>query len=123
MRRYAAMLLGLALLAACNGGDDAALETAPVGEEGTVEIDVSMIDIDYVPDSVTVPAGATLVVNLTNDGAIEHDFHLDDDTASGMLGPGESLTMEVGPFTESTVAWCTVPGHREAGMEFTINVE
>lgn len=121
--RYLAVLTVLALgLAACNGNGDAELETAPVGDEGTVEIDVTAIDIDFQPESVAVPSGATLVVNLTNDGAIEHDFQLDDGSGSGMIQPGDSETFEVGPFTESTTAYCTVPGHREAGMEFDINV-
>jgi nitrite reductase (NO-forming) len=120
--RHLAVLAVLVLgLAACNG-DGAELETAPVGEEGTVEIDVSMIDIDFVPASASVPSGATLVVNLTNDGAIEHDFELDDGSGSGMMQPGDAQTIEIGPFTESTTAYCTVPGHREAGMEFDINV-
>lgn len=120
MKRHAALVLGLALLAACSGGDDTASD-APTAEDG--EIDVSMFDIGYEPDQVTIPADTTLTVRLSNDGAIDHDFQLEDGTASDMLGPGDSETLEIGPFTEPTVAWCTVPGHRAAGMEFTIDVQ
>lgn len=120
MKRHAALVLALVLLAACSGGDDTASD-APAGDDG--EIDVSMVDIGYEPDQVTIPADTTLTVHLSNDGAIEHDFQLEDGTGSDMLAPGDSTTLEIGPFTESTVAWCTVPGHREAGMEFTIDVE
>jgi nitrite reductase (NO-forming) len=121
-----AMLAVLAIVAAaCGNGDaptDEPAEPAVGGDNGTVEIDVVMGDIFYQPDSVEIPAGTTLVVNANNEGAIEHDFELEDGQGTGMVQPGESATGEIGPFDESTVAFCTVPGHREAGMEFDITV-
>jgi nitrite reductase (NO-forming) len=113
------------LAAACGNGDSPTDEPAQpaVGEEnGTVEIDVVMGDIFYQPESVEIPAGTTLVVNANNEGAIEHDFELEDGQGLGMVQPGESASGELGPFDSSDVAFCTVPGHREAGMEFEINV-
>lgn len=125
--RTAAFLIVLSLaLAACGGdggnGDDES-EAATGGDGDTVEADVSMVDIAYEPESASVPSGGSLVVNLTNEGELEHDFELEDGSGAGMVQPGESETVELGPFNESTVAFCTVPGHREAGMEFEINVE
>jgi len=39
-----------------------------------------------------------------------------------MLKPGATETVTVGPFESSTQAWCTVPGHKAAGMVMDINV-
>lgn len=119
-----ALLVAVALLASCGNGDEPADETAEpaAGEDGSVEIDVLMGDIFYQPTGVEIPSGSTVVVNASNEGAIEHDFELDDGTGTGMLQPGESTSVELGPFTESTRAICTVPGHEAAGMVFEITV-
>jgi nitrite reductase (NO-forming) len=115
---------GLALAACGDDGDSPGGGTATpaVGEDGRVEIDVVMGDIFYQPDSLEVPSGTTVVVNASNEGMIEHDFELEDGQGTGMVDPGESATAELGPFTEDTTAFCTVPGHQEAGMEFDIIV-
>lgn len=124
----AVLALVLALvLTACGGGDgDAPGPTddaqPATGEGGDVAIDVQMGDIFYEPKGVEVPSGAMLTVNANNEGAAEHDFQLDSGEGTGIVPPGESKTAELGPFDESTVAFCTVPGHREAGMEFNITV-
>lgn len=124
-KHHLILALVIAMLAvACNGNGDAPADDAADNgaEAGTQEITVSAIDIDFEPDSVDIASGTTLVVTLNNDGNLEHDFQLDDGSGTGLLQAGESETVELGPFTESTVAYCTVAGHREAGMEFDINV-
>lgn len=124
----AALALALALLlAACGGGDGdspgPADDAQPAaGEGGDVEIDVVMGDIFYQPEGVEVPAGAMLTVNASNEGAADHDFQLEDGEGTGIVAPGESASGTFGPFEEDAVAFCTVPGHREAGMEFDITV-
>lgn len=126
--RTAALALILALLlAACGGGDGDASgpddDAQPAaGEGGDVAIDVVMGDIFYEPQGVEVSSGGMLTVNVNNEGAAEHDFELEDGSGTGIVAPGESGSAELGPFEESTVAFCTVPGHREAGMEFDITV-
>jgi nitrite reductase (NO-forming) len=39
-----------------------------------------------------------------------------------MLQPGESQEVSLGTVAETAEAWCTVPGHKEAGMVLAINV-
>lgn len=127
MTRYLTAAALVVLLAACGGGDgdspgpeDDAQPAA--GEGGDVEMDVQMGDIFYQPEGVELASGATLTVHLNNEGAANHDFQLESGEGVDILAPGESETGEFGPFEESTVAFCTVPGHREAGMEFAITV-
>ena len=127
MRKHLVAVLTVlaAFTAACGTGGapvDEPAEPAVGDDNGTVEIDVVMGDIFYQPTGAAVPAGSTVVVNANNEGAIEHDFELEDGQGLGMVQPGESTSGELGPFEESTLAYCTVPGHREAGMEFEITV-
>jgi len=79
-------------------------------------------DIYFEPDRIEVPAGETRSVHLSNEGGIVHDLVLEDGWESGDVQPGQSITVELGPFTGSTVAWCSIPGHRDAGMELEIVV-
>lgn len=106
------------LLAACNGeaatGDDDAETGGP--------ITVVMDDMSYEPDSIEVPAGETVTIELVNEGSIEHDLVFDEDTESDTLQAGESRTMEIGPFESDSVGWCSVPGHRDAGMELEVTI-
>src|SRR5690606_10215128 len=66
--------------------------------------------------------GQELLLVVTNDGEMPHDLKADGTTGTAMLDPGESETVTVGPFDASTEAWCTVPGHKEAGMVMAIEV-
>jgi nitrite reductase (NO-forming) len=117
VRNLAIALAMVMALGAC--GDDA---DDANGDVGATEVSITMVDLDFEPGRVEVPAGETITVNLTNEGGTEHDFVMDDGTNSGLVAPGDSTTIEIGPFEEDMVAWCDVPGHREAGMEVEIVV-
>jgi nitrite reductase (NO-forming) len=111
------LLIGLsaaALLMGCGGGGGSGGET--------VEADIAMGDMFYEPASIEVPSGGRLAVTVTNEGSVQHDLKLDDGTGIDVVPAGGSDSGELGPFTESTVAFCTVPGHREAGMELDVTV-
>lgn len=100
------------LLSACGGS----------GGGGAVETNIAMGDMFYEPAQVEVPSGSQLAITLTNEGEVQHDLQFDDGQGIDLVPPGGSDEGEVGPFTESTVGFCTVPGHREAGMELTVTV-
>lgn len=102
--------------------DEAGDGTEPTSAGGTVTVDVSMTEFSYEPSFIEVPAGTEVVVNVTNDGLMPHDLKANGDTGSALLDPGQSETVSLGTFDESAIAWCTVAGHREAGMEFEIVV-
>lgn len=116
-----AALLTLAITAAASVGCVAApLATAPA--DGAYVV-VRADDLFYDPSHIRVPEGAAVTVHLVNDGAIRHDLVLDTGQHSGDLLPGESTTFTIGPLTTSTAAWCSIPGHRDAGMVLDIVVE
>lgn len=122
-------LLGISLLAfsfACggdddddDGGDDNGAPTASVdngddddgddddgGDDGEpVSFDVTMGDNSFDPAEFSVPAGATVTFNLTNEGAAIHnmriagedgDYNTDDDAASDpdIVSAGDTAVVE-----------------------------
>lgn len=97
-----------------NGGGDA---------ETTVEFTADDMVFEDLPDSVE--AGVVEFV-MDNQGASEHDMtieELGDETVVELTPGGESGsgTVELEPGTYTV--YCSVPGHREAGMEAEIAVE
>lgn len=118
-----AALIGFMLaLSACGGGGP------------STELDVTMTDFQFIPNTFSVPAGQTITVNATNNGAVVHDLVImnygtdvgdkydDEDTPNVFwkieLEPGDSTTTS---FTapeqpgEYQVI-CGTPGHIAAGM-------
>ncbi len=107
-------LVAVAALAGC---------APPVDEPDVSDVDQMLVmhDIRYAPDRLEVARGEVVRLLLTNDGGIVHDLVLED-WESGEVRPGRSAVVEVGPFEDRVVAWCSVPGHRAAGMELEIVV-
>jgi uncharacterized cupredoxin-like copper-binding protein len=148
MKKFAALfalLLAALALVACGGGSDSTSEattTAPEtaqetetekeAEGGTAgaasvefEADPSG-NLAFTTDEATSKAGK-VTVNFTNQSAVPHDVALEDEA-------GETIaqTETVAEGTDSTTAnlkpgkytfYCTVPGHRQAGMEGTLTVK
>ncbi|HEY1286097.1 MAG TPA: plastocyanin/azurin family copper-binding protein [Solirubrobacterales bacterium] len=96
------------------GGSTVAFEADPGG------------GIAYTSDTATAKAGK-VTVNFNNPQALEHDVAIEDSSGQ-TIGQTElvtegsdSTTVDLKPGTYTF--YCTVPGHREAGMEGTLTVE
>jgi nitrite reductase (NO-forming) len=100
--------------------DSTASATAAAGTEQTVAIELG--DLFVRPSSIDVAAGTELTLEITNTGAMPHDLKLDGETGTAMLDPGVTEVVELGAMETTAQAWCTVPGHKEAGMVLDINV-
>lgn len=112
------------------------------GTTGGGEVDLEMVDIAFSVEQLEATAGEPLSLSIENTGALEHDFTIEEgsfsdvsaeggEDASGeeypihyVLQAGESgsLTFTADEAGEYTF-FCTVPGHREAGMEGTLTVQ
>jgi nitrite reductase (NO-forming) len=57
---------------------------------------------------------------VTNAGTMQHDLRLSNGVQTPMLDPGEKATLDAGVIGKDLDGWCTVPGHRAAGMAMTI---
>ena len=114
--------VGLAL-----GGDtgtqvqDAAGSATPTGETTTVQVDA--IGMRFTPETIEVPAGDRLVLEVTNRDTQVHDLVLATGQSTGRLAPGASATVDVGVVGRSIEGWCSIVGHRQQGMVLHIRTE
>lgn len=148
MKKFAAMfalLLAALALVACGGGSDTTSEESTPAPETTKEAEgekeaeggaagAAAVKFEADPSGnlafTTTEATAKsgkVTVDFTNQSPIPHDVALEDEA-------GETIaqTETVAEGADSTTAelkpgkytfYCTVPGHRQAGMEGTLTVK
>lgn len=81
-------------------------------------------DLFFDPKEFTIPANTDVTVTLTNEGALQHDFVIDElSVNSGLVDPGASVTFTINGAAGSYQYYCSVPGHREAGMVGTLTIQ
>ncbi len=122
-----------------DGHDDVVLDThddeadeshAHADTNGPVNPDAPVMNVfanefGYETDTTEVGAGLPFSIQIRNDGVLEHDITFAglEDEFGIHVQPGES---DIGTFSISEtgeyVYYCTVPGHREAGMTGTLMV-
>lgn len=98
----------------------AAAPTAFDASAARAGVDVSLREMSIQPAKIAVPAGSHLVLRVTNNGTIHHDLRLSSGKQTAMLAPGQTATLDVGTVSASLKGWCTVPGHRQSGMQLSI---
>lgn len=136
------LLASAGLLAACGSAET---DTVPMAE-----FTLTATDIAYDVNRLEVVAGQPVRVTMRNNGALEHDFSImemphtgeviAEEAEGGMAGHdmsdmsmdpeihvaspmGESLSVEFTPTTPGEYEFfCTVAGHKEAGMVGTLIV-
>jgi plastocyanin len=82
---------------------------------------IDLVDIQFQPANLTIPANTDVTLNLTNSGMLEHDFVMDDSlVSSGALGNGQTTTLVLNLPPGTYDFYCGIPGHKEAGMVGTI---
>lgn len=149
MKKFAvlfAVLFAAMAFAACGGGDDTTSDTTseapPAKENGgekekeaeggtagsaTVDFEADPSGaLAYTTDSATAKAG-NVTVNFTNSSPVPHDVRIEssggeDVGGTEVLAEGnESAKVDLKP-GEYTF-YCSVPGHRQGGMEGTLTVK
>ncbi len=122
---FAALLLStIAIVAAGNpsadaGGGSAVATSAPAA---TV-LEVTLGDIFIEPGSLHADSGTTVTLNVTNSGAIQHDLVMEGGPRTPTVNPGATAALELGELADGTyTVFCSIPGHREGGMEATLMV-
>jgi plastocyanin len=99
-------------------------EEAASGPGGTLELAADATDIAYDTTSLTSKPGK-VTIDFTNPSALEHDVAIEEEgeeiAGSELIAEGKtSVSAELAPGTYTF--YCTVPGHREVGMEGTLTV-
>lgn len=125
------LLVPLVLLSAC---------AAQPGQPSS-ELTVEMTDFAYAPSALTIPAGEPITLTVDNQGNIEHDFviaeidattkviqdsgsnahhaHGEEENYDFHLSarPGEKSVVQLTVSQPGTYqVFCSVEGHKEAGM-------
>ncbi len=86
-----------------------------------VEVSLREFSIGAVP--VSIPRGGVVEFVVVNNGSVQHDFRVNGNEGVSRLDPGSERAFRFGPVEgDSLTAWCTILGHREAGMEITFQV-
>lgn len=87
-------------------------------------VEVHAVDINFEPKEFSIPADTDVQIKVTNKGLLQHDFTLEDtDYATDLLDPDDTQTITVNLKAGEYTYYCTVPGHREAGMEGKLTVK
>jgi nitrite reductase (NO-forming) len=115
-----ALAISIVAIVVAGGTDDERPPAQSAGPAKTLAIELG--DLFVKPDRVEVPAGTDLIVEVTNNGDLVHTLNLQGETGTDRLQPGDSQTADFGVVDADTQAWCTIPGHKEAGMVLTIAV-
>jgi nitrite reductase (NO-forming) len=117
----------LAVLVANSGGDTSggtsASGTAGAGAGTTRTVAVTLADMRIRPARIEVAAGTVLRLKVTNTDVQRHDLKVEDGPATPMLAKGDTRVLDLGPVTGNREAWCTLPGHKAAGMTMDIVVK
>ena len=131
------LLLAAALLSACGDDNDPANHGGGMGNrgmgngaggdnspvaDGARRVEVTGTSFEFDPAEVTVEAGEDIAIALTADDVL-HDFVIDELDAHVAADRGETAeggfrADEPGRYSY----YCSVPGHRDAGMEGTLVV-
>jgi len=107
----------------------AGTETAtPVGSNAcgpaAGQMTIEMIDINFNPKELTIPANTDVTINLTNNGVSPHNFNVDElNVHSGDYAAGQTGTVTINAAPGSYQYYCSIPGHKEAGMVGTLTVQ
>ncbi len=89
----------------------------PAAAAAATTIDISMIDLKFVPAEVSIPAGTDVTVNVVNNGVLQHNWDvLGTEFKTQIVGGGVAETLVVNLPAGSYDLQCDVPGHAEAGM-------
>ncbi|HEU0165554.1 MAG TPA: cupredoxin domain-containing protein, partial [Thermomicrobiales bacterium] len=85
---------------------------------------VSTVDLAFAPKTLTIPANTNVTITITNKGVLQHDFTIDAaKVQSKLLNGGDSDTVTVNLPAGTYEYYCSVPGHKEAGMVGTLTVQ
>lgn len=108
-------------LAACGSDDEAGGDLPPVEGPTSPRFEVRASEMMYEPSAVAVEAGDVEVV-LHNEGGMLHDVRIEDAPLVVEANPGDTATGEVSLEPGRYQFFCSLPGHRDAGMEGVLEV-
>ena len=107
------------------GGGASAPEEAPAPEEGGGDVVTIEAQDPFAWSTNELEAAPGQVIQATNVGFLEHNFSVEEWGIEEDLPPGEPVEITVpedAAVGDTFVYFCSVPGHREGGMEGTLTI-
>ena len=95
-----AAVTALTLAGAACSSDDGGGSSDAGG--GAADMTVTVKDFEFDPSTIDVSSGET-TIEITNTGAVEHSFTLDDDSVSQDVEGGDSATITIDP--AASIGW------------------
>ena len=83
-------------------------------------ISVGATEFAFDPAAIEVSAGAEATITLTNKGTVEHDITVDALSVKIYATPGQTVSGTVTAAAGSYEFYCSIPGHKQAGMVGTL---
>ena len=137
MKKLAVLLTVLVLaalgLAACGGDDDESTTSAEATGETSTTVQGASVSLSANPDgelayeesTLDAPAGP-VAIEFDNPASIGHDVVVEDSSGAEIARTDvitDDSATAAGDFKAGDYTYfCSVPGHREAGMEGTLTV-
>lgn len=137
-------LTGLLLLVLASACGSAPGEAPAAAHQASRVITLVATEWSFQPSHIELEAGQPVTLELVNRGAIQHDVLLEevhaevlgaaDEHRAGPHGVGEGVHLHAGPGQTARVSfvpeesgtytfYCTLPGHKDAGMVGTVTIE
>jgi plastocyanin len=97
-------------------------DSTPLAEDG-VTFAVNAFDLGFTPIELAIPADTDVTIVVTNDGVLQHDLLIEGtDFGTPLLSNAETHDLVVNLAAGTYAYFCSVAGHREAGMAGTLTV-
>ncbi len=128
MHRVLAAAVAVVLMAGAGGAlaagqrhsDDPPAVATQSGRTQTV--DVVLDNMRITPSVVRVRKGTHLILHVTDTDRMRHDLYIKGGPKTPLLRHGQSARLDVGTVRHDLDGWCTVPGHKAAGMTMSVKV-
>lgn len=114
--------LATLVVTGCGGDDSSATPDGANG--GSDAVTIVSTEFAFDPDTFTIAADTDVVVTLDNSGGIvEHDLTIDELDVEIYAGPTEIVDGTINAPAGTYTFYCSIPGHREAGMHGVLTVQ
>jgi plastocyanin len=95
---------------------------APSAETGALIVVAR--DLSFSPRDLSAASGGELTLTLQNDGRLAHNLTIDELDLKIIASPGKAKTLTVSlPAPGTYPVYCSVSGHRQAGMSGTLTLK
>lgn len=94
-------------------------DEGPAGGDGPVVMEAAITG--FTPAELEVVEGEVALL-ITNLDAFDHDFTIDELDVATLFGANETVETTFHAVPGTYTFYCSIPGHREAGMEGTLTV-